>query len=312
LLDLHPLYRSRPWQNWRTVRGALAAWGRIARLTRDARLTVGTGGYAAALVLAHATVNRRPFVLQEQNSHPGVTMRAFSRWAREVYLGFPESADVLPRGRRTVMVDSGNPIDPPPVPRPDRVAARKRWGFAETGSRVLLVVGGSQGARPVNEAVARWVERGLPDGWDVIWATGKGSHEQFARLDSPRVRVRPYLSPIAEAYAATDLALGRAGAMTTAELCAWGIPMVLVPLPTAAADHQTANARALERAGAALVLPQAQLTAERLDATIRRLSGDEEALRALAVGASARGRPDAAQTIARRILTLLDVKQIRS
>jgi len=313
LLDLHPLYRTRPWDNWRTARGAVTAWRQIGRQLRFGRprLVVGTGGYAAGLVLAYAAAHKRPYVLQEQNSHPGLTMRAFSRWAREVYLGFPEAAAALSRGAGTVMVDTGNPIEPPPAPRPDRDVARDRWDLTP-GGRVLLVVGGSQGARAVNDVVAAWIRGGVPDGWQVIWATGKGSFDSYASLESERVRVRPYLAPIAHAYAAADLALCRAGAMTTAELCAWGIPSVLVPLPTAAADHQTANARALAAAGASLVLPQAEFTPARIDSTLAMLAGGPPQLARLAAAAAARGRPDAAETIARRILTLLDVKQIRS
>jgi UDP-N-acetylglucosamine--N-acetylmuramyl-(pentapeptide) pyrophosphoryl-undecaprenol N-acetylglucosamine transferase len=313
LLDLHPLYRTRPWDNWRTVRGATSAWRQIGRQFEFGRpgLVVGTGGYAAGLVLAYAALHRKSYVLQEQNSYPGLTMRALSRWAREVYLGFPEAAAQLPRGRGTSMIDTGNPIEPPPSPRPDRLAAREPWGFTRDG-RVLLIVGGSQGARAVNEVVGAWVRAGVPEGWQVIWATGKGSFDSYASLETDRVRVRPYLSPIAHAYAAADLAIGRAGAMTTAELCAWGIPSVLIPLPTAAADHQTANARALEAAGASLFLAQSELTPDRLTSTLRGLSADPDKLRRLAAAAAGRGRPDAAEAIARRILTLLDVKQIRS
>src|SRR5215208_2757897 len=178
LLDLHPLYRTRPWDNWRTVRGAATAWRQIGRQLRFKRppLVVGTGGYAAGLVLGYAAMHRRPYVLQEQNSHPGLTMRAFSRWAREVYLGFPEAAAKLPHDAGTAMVDSGNPIEPPPSPRPDRVRARQQWDLAP-GGRVLLIVGGSQGARAVNDVVAAWVRAGVPAGWQVIWATGKGSFD---------------------------------------------------------------------------------------------------------------------------------------
>jgi UDP-N-acetylglucosamine--N-acetylmuramyl-(pentapeptide) pyrophosphoryl-undecaprenol N-acetylglucosamine transferase len=135
--------------------------------------------------------------------------------------------------------------------------------------------------------------------------TGKASYDEFKSLDGGRVRVREYLSPIADAYAATDIALARAGAMTTAELFAWQIPAVLVPLPTAAADHQTVNARTLEAAGAAINLPQSDLTADRLDATVRSLTTDPAGLQRLAAGAAARARPDAAETIARRILRML-------
>jgi UDP-N-acetylglucosamine--N-acetylmuramyl-(pentapeptide) pyrophosphoryl-undecaprenol N-acetylglucosamine transferase len=164
----------------------------------------------------------------------------------------------------------------------------------------------------MNGVVAEWVKRGLPDDLRMIWMTGKASYVEFASLDSDRVKVREYLSPIADAYAATDLALVRAGAMTTAELFAWQIPAILVPLPTAAADHQTHNARALQAAGAALYLPQSELTVERLDAEVRRLLDDPPGLSRLAAGAAARARPDAAETIARRILTLLDLQQLRS
>ena len=307
LLDLHPLYRARPWQNWRTLVGAAGAWRRVGRLAAEEpiRLVVGTGGYASGLVLAYARVHGIPAVLQEQNSFPGLTMRAFGRSAREIYLGFPEAAQRLRTGARTKIVDTGNPIDPPPHPRPDRAAARARWGFPPSGGRVLLIVGGSQGARAVNEAVSAWIERGLPERLHIIWGTGTANYDSLARHESDRVKVRAYLSPIAEAYAASDLAIGRAGAMTTAELCAWGIPSILIPLPTAAADHQTANARALAQAGAAEWIPQRELDAARLDAVVRAVLDDAARLRALAESATRRGRPAAADTIARRILALL-------
>jgi UDP-N-acetylglucosamine--N-acetylmuramyl-(pentapeptide) pyrophosphoryl-undecaprenol N-acetylglucosamine transferase len=118
--------------------------------------------------------------------------------------------------------------------------------------------------------------------------------------------VRDYLSPIADAYAAADFALARAGAMTTAELFAWRIPPILVPLPTAAADHQTTNAVTLEQAGAAIHIPQMEFTVERLDGTVRRLLEHPAQLQRLTDGAATRARPDAADEIARRILALLD------
>jgi len=150
--------------------------------------------------------------------------------------------------------------------------------------------------------VGEWIERGLPEGLQVIWATGRANYEPFARHEGPRVRVRPYLAPITDAYAASDLALTRAGAMTIAELCAWGVPPILVPLPTAAADHQSANARALAAAGAARNVPQAELTVDRVDGEVRTLLSQPDALRELSNAAAARGRPDAAASIARRVL----------
>ena len=313
LLDLHPLYRSRPWENYRTIVGAMSAWRAVGALVRreQPRLIVGTGGYAAGVALAYAVVHRIPIVQQAGDSHPGLTARAFRRWTRETYLAFPEAARVL-GGDPAQLVDTGAPIEPPPSPRPDRAAARTAWGFHPTAGRVLLMYGGSQGSLAMNRVVADWVRRGIPDDLNLIWMTGRATYADYASLDGGRVRVREYLSPIADAYAAADLALARAGAMTTAELFAWGIPPILVPLPTAAADHQTHNARALAAAGAAVNLPQSELTVDRLDATVRALLDEPSAMARLSAGASARARPDAAETIARRILNLLDLQQLRS
>jgi UDP-N-acetylglucosamine--N-acetylmuramyl-(pentapeptide) pyrophosphoryl-undecaprenol N-acetylglucosamine transferase len=133
---------------------------------------------------------------------------------------------------------------------------------------VLLVYGGSQGSKAINDVVAAWIEEGLPPDLFVIWATGKANYDDLARHESPRVKVRAYTAPISEAYRAADFALTRAGAMATAELCAWGIPAITVPLPTAAADHQTANAKALAASGAAEMIRQADLTTESLSLAV--------------------------------------------
>jgi UDP-N-acetylglucosamine--N-acetylmuramyl-(pentapeptide) pyrophosphoryl-undecaprenol N-acetylglucosamine transferase len=256
-------------------------------------------------MLAYSVVHQLPLVQQAGDSHPGITARGFSRWSREIYLSFPEAAGMLRSHHPGSLIDTGAPIEAPPTPRPDRAAARERWKFPRAGGRVLLIYGGSQGSLGINSIVAEWIKNGLAVDLYVIWATGRGTYEQFKHLESTRVRVRDYLAPISEAYAATDLAIARAGAMTTAELFAWGIPGILIPLPTAAADHQTENARALEAAGAAIHLPQAGLTADKLATTVGGLLASPERMAALAANASARARPRAASDIADRILALL-------
>jgi UDP-N-acetylglucosamine--N-acetylmuramyl-(pentapeptide) pyrophosphoryl-undecaprenol N-acetylglucosamine transferase len=306
LLDLHPLYRPAVWNNWKTVRGAITSWRKIGRMVADEspRLVVGTGGYAAGLMLAYAVVHKLPMVQQAGDSHPGITARGFARWTREIYLAFPEAGPMF-KAPPNALIDTGAPIAPPPVPLPDKGTARVAWGFPATGGRVLLIYGGSQGSLVINKVVAEWVQGGIPDDLYIIWATGKSTYEQFKHLDSPRVRVKDYLSPISEAYAAADLALARAGAMTTAELFAWNIPGILIPLPTAAADHQTQNARALEAAGAAIHLPQSTLTAAELAKTVTGVLASPTRMTELAANAAKRARPDAANTIARRILSLV-------
>lgn len=311
LLDLHPLYRAAVWNNWRTVAGALGAWRTIGNLVAQERpaVVVGTGGYAAGMMLGYAVTHRFPIVQQAGDSVPGLTARAFARWSREIYLNFPEAARSLKAHHDGSLVDTGAPIEPPPSPPPDKQLARKRWGFPRSGGRVLLIYGGSQGSLAINRVVAEWIDQGVPDDLFIIWGTGRATFEDFKRCESPKVRVRDYLAPISDAYAATDFALARAGAMTTAELFAWGIPGILVPLPTAAADHQATNAVTLERAGAAIHIPQAQFTVDRLDATVRHLVVNPADLERLARGAMARARPLAAEVIARRILAIADQAQ---
>ncbi len=308
LLDLHPFYRQSPWKNWRTVMGLTSGWWQVDQLAKQERphLVVATGGYAAGAALAHATMRDIPFVIQEQNSFPGKTVSFFSRWAREVYLGFPEAVARLPASARHRALHTGNPIEPPPDRRVEKPTLRQVWGFADDVQVVVLAFGGSQGSAAINSLIASWIDLGVPPGVGLIWGTGRDHYARYAASQSGRVVVRAYLSPMADAYAVADVAVARAGAMTTAELCAWGIPMCLIPLPSAAADHQTANARALANAGAAIWTPQREATASGLDAHLRPLLTDPMAREALATAARARSRPDASRDIAQRIAAVLD------
>ena len=302
LLDLHPFYRRQLWKNWLTVGGLVSSMGAIAKALgpRKPAVVVATGGYASSATLTWCVRRTIPFVLQEQNSVPGQTNRFFSRWAQEVYLGYPEAAPLLQGRGISRAVHTGNPVEPPPMPRPSREEARRKWGIP-AARRVLLVFGGSQGSAALNARVDEWIASGLPDGLHVLWATGPSHFQRHANRASDRVIVRDYLAPIADAYAVADLALTRAGAMTTAELCAWGIPALLIPLPTAAADHQTANARALADAGAAQWIPEHNASAAKIEANILALLHDDTALKALANGARERARIGAAADIAARI-----------
>lgn len=312
LLDLHPLYRSRPWLNWRTVKGGVGAWRSISRNVVKDRpaCVVGTGGYASGIALAYAAVHGIPIVIQEQNSHPGLTTRFFSRYARQIHNGFPEASTYLSPSAQTQIFDTGNPIEPPPAPHPDRSDARRQWGFPPKGAPVMLVYGGSQGSRAINHAVAEWLSQTKERELYVVWATGEATYQEFAAMESERVRIRPYLARIAGAYAAADFAISRGGAMAIAELCAWGIPPIVVPLPTAAADHQTSNAKALAAAGAADLVPQSELSAERLEQSIAALVWNPELLEERRSAALSRARPTAAADIANHILSMLDLKPL--
>ena len=313
LLDLHPLYRTRPWENWKTIRGAVGAWRTIAGEIRSEApaCVVATGGYASGLALGYAASHDIPIVLQEQNTFPGITTRFFSRFARQIHLGFPEARRHISPSKKTDVFDSGNPIEPPPADAFEKAPARAKWGFPTAGGSVLLVYGGSQGSKAMNDVVAAWIDQGLPADVFVIWATGKANYDGLARYESARVKVRAYIAPISEAYRAADFALTRAGAMATAELCAWGIPAIVVPLPTAAADHQTANAKALAAAGAAEMILQSDLDAASLSRAVESLLASPAKLATMRAKALERARPTAAADIAQHILRLVETEQKR-
>jgi UDP-N-acetylglucosamine--N-acetylmuramyl-(pentapeptide) pyrophosphoryl-undecaprenol N-acetylglucosamine transferase len=304
LLPSEPIYR-RTW--WRNARWPLLA----GRLLRDlARLfaaerpaaVLGTGGYASAPVVWWAARQGIPTAVQEQNAYPGLATRWLSRRVRHVYLGLPEARRLLRFGPRTEVFETGNPIVPPSPER--RAGALARFGL-EGRRPVVLVTGGSQGALAVNRAVAGWLDSGGPGDADLLWVTGRGTHAEFAaRHRPPAVQVIDFLDPMADGYAVADLVVSRAGMITVAELCAWGLPSVLVPLPTAAADHQTHNARVLADAGASALLPQPELTGARLGELVSALLEDHARLSAMAARALARGRPEAAADIVSKLLTL--------
>jgi UDP-N-acetylglucosamine--N-acetylmuramyl-(pentapeptide) pyrophosphoryl-undecaprenol N-acetylglucosamine transferase len=179
--------------------------------------------------------------------------------------------------------------------------------FGLNGRRpVILVTGGSQGALAINRAMAGWLDSGGPGDAHLIWVTGRGTHQQFAGYHRPpSVHVLDFLDPMADGYAAADLVVSRAGMITVAELCAWGLPNILIPLPTAAADHQNYNARVLEASGASLRLAQSALTPGRLGEVITALLGDPTRRKQMGDRALARGRPQAAREIVSNLLTLI-------
>ena len=307
LLPAEPIYRRQWWKNVRWPLVGLRLLRAVDRLLDRKRpaLVIGTGGYASGPVVWRAAGRGIPTAIQEQNAYPGLSTRLLARRVKEIWLGVPEAASHLRPGPRTQVFDTGNPIAPPDPSR--RGAALARLGL-DPGKPVILVTGGSQGALAINQAVADWIDRGMGKTGgtgkevQVVWAAGKTTYPRFRHYhDPPRVQVFDFIDPMADAYAVATLAISRAGMMTIAELCAWGIPSVLIPLPTAAADHQTPNARVMAESGAAVSLPQSGLTADRLATIIADLLHIPGELDQMARAARARARPDAVERISDRI-----------
>ena len=315
LLPVRGFARGGVLSNWRVVSELGHSLRRVMELFRALapELVVVTGGYASGPAGIVAALGRVPLAVQEQNSVPGLTTRVLARWACQIHLAFPEAVARLPaRARKRVQV-SGNPIEEPlPI---ERTEARVALGLRPDGF-VVLVVGGSQGSAALNSGVleaVRLVVRGeLPAlaGLQILWSTGLGHADrvggELADVGAPDwVQAVDYIHDMPQALAAADLAVSRAGAMATSEFLAWGLPSVLVPLPTAAANHQEQNALALAGAGAAVHLPEQEFSGERLWSTIEGLAADPVRLEAHRKAARERGHPESARRIATSLAEML-------
>ncbi len=285
-LEVQPLYRGQPLRTARAAAVDTTALRRARKLLGELRpaAVLGAGGYVAGPVGLAAVFRRMPLVLTEADSHLGVTNRLLAPMARRVCLAFPiEGRD---GGRYRV---TGRPVPPPAT---DREAARKRFGIPPSETCVL-VFGGSQGARSINQAA---VEAFAGARFHVLHAAGE---RDLPDLQAPGAHydLRGYISEFGEALLASDLVVARSGG-SIFEIAAHGRPAVLIPYPYATGDHQTANARFMERAGAAIVLPDDELTPARLALEVGGLLADPGRLTQMARASAALAKPNAAQDIA--------------
>lgn len=287
-----PIKRGRWLQNIsslvRNLRGVGAARAVLAE--EKPAVVLGTGGYVSFTAAAAALTRGIPLAIHEQNAVPGLANRVLARRADAVMTAW----EGVRTGGRVEVV--GLPV------RADfawmtRAEARARLGFAPD-ARVLLAFGGSRGAAAINAAMASSARRF--EGIELLWAAGTDHFDRVkAALGAlpPRVRILPYIDDMPSALHAADLVVCRAGAMTLAELAACGKPAVLAPYPHATADHQTANASSFVRAGAAVMIRDAELE-QRMYAVAMEILSDDARRAAMADRAQALARPDAAGRIA--------------
>jgi len=276
-----------------TDAGALLAAGRIiGKVTPDAVL--GGGGYVSAPVGLAAAMRRIPVVAMEADGHLGIANRMLKPVARRICTALPipgqEGAKFLVTGRAV-----------PPI-EANREAARVRFEVPK-GATLVVVFGGSLGARTINHAAlaafADPARYGAPS-LRILHAAGERDLPDL-HAPGPHYDLRGYVSGFMDALVAADLVIGRSGGSIW-EIAAAGKPSVLIPYPHATQDHQTVNARYFEQAGAAVVIPDAELTAERLETTVAELLGDPARLAAMGAAAAAAARPEAASDIAAEVL----------
>lgn len=270
-----------------------------------ADVVVGMGGYVSVPPVLAARRERRPVVLHEQNALPGLANRILSRGARIVALSFADAAARLPRGVRTAV--TGNPVRARILEVPAHREALRAEALdaldLEAGRTTVLVFGGSLGALHVNRTVAGAIGhlRSRAD-LQLLILTGPRHLDVVggaaAEAMPLRVRVLPFLDRMELAYAVADAAVARAGATSIAELAVCGLASILIPYPHATANHQDANARELERAGAAVVVADADLRADDLAARIARLVDDVPRRTSMAAHATGWSTPHAAAALA--------------
>ena len=298
-ISVEGLSRSNPLKALRALLRAALAVPRARRLLRRLRpdAVMGGGGYVAGPVALAAISLRIPLVLTEADSHLGLTNRLLAPFARRVCLSFPLPGRDGARYRVT-----GRPI---PWPGRDRAAARGRLGI-DAGETCVLVFGGSLGSRTINRAASEaFAGRSSTDSsFRVLHISGARDYAELQENDlRPGYDLREYLGQedFADALAAADLAVARAGG-SVFEIAAHGLPAVLVPYPHASGDHQSANARWMSDAGAAVVIADGELTAARLARQVAELLADRDALASMAAAAHGLARPDAAAEVARELL----------
>lgn len=261
-------------------------------------LVIGVGGYSSVPVLLMAKVLGIPYLIHEQNAIPGLSNKLLGRWAKQIFLSFAGNTAGFD-SRKTLL--TGNPL------RPGLEAVAPLT--AEAGT--LLIFGGSRGARAINRAVIEMLPllQDLPNCPRILHQTGDADLSEvrraYAAAGFDPQQVVPFIDDMAAAYAEAKLVICRAGATTLAELTVCGRPAILVPFPFAAGDHQTANARTLDVAGAAKLLPQRELTPQRLSELVKQLLTDENVLQQMAQSGRTLGQPGAAEKILNECRRLL-------
>ena len=260
-------------------------------------VVLGVGGYASGPLVFTAALLGYPTAIQEQNSVPGITNRALAFLVRKIFIAFDQAADVFPRKKIERL---GNPVRQAIV---EALSAPPRPANARP---CVLIVGGSQGAKAVSDLVLGSVEilRNQPNFPHIVHQTGAADADRvkarYAELNVD-VEVRPFIDTMAEAYKQADLVIGRAGALTLAELALAARPAILIPLPTAADDHQTKNAQQLATAGAAILLNQRTSTSQDLATAIQKILGDQATQASMSAAMQSLAKPTATNDIVDRL-----------
>jgi UDP-N-acetylglucosamine--N-acetylmuramyl-(pentapeptide) pyrophosphoryl-undecaprenol N-acetylglucosamine transferase len=268
-------------------------------------IVIGTGGYASGPILRAATWLSKPILIQEQNNFPGVTNRILGRKAACICTAFEGMERYFPKDK---ILLTGNPIREDIFEnKPSRQNALATFGL-DDNKPVLFVVGGSQGARSINHAITANLKFFKDKNIQLIWQTGKDYYQtaliEVDKTNYTGVKVYDFINSINMAFEAATIVISRAGAIAISELCRVGKPVILIPFPYAAGDHQTKNAMALRDKHAAILIPDSEIS-KKLIIQLESLLTDPEEQKKLSASIRLMAIPNAANKIANKILSII-------
>ena len=239
-------------------------------------VVIGVGGYASGPALRAAQALNIPTVIQEQNSYPGKTNKWLSKKVSKICVAYDGLEVFFPKEK---IVKTGNPVRTEIINFTPKSEEAYTFFQLDTNKKTVLIIGGSQGAHTINQAVLEHIEDFKKMDCQMIWQTGELFYKtitpQLEELQTENIKILPFIKSMNLAYSVADYIVSRAGALAIAELAIVGAPTILIPLPTAAEDHQTANAKQLSDAGAAILLPDKEVN-EKLYPTLVSLMSDSE------------------------------------
>ncbi|RYL95483.1 undecaprenyldiphospho-muramoylpentapeptide beta-N-acetylglucosaminyltransferase [Sporolactobacillus sp. THM7-4] len=307
-LNITGFKRKLSFENVKTVVRFLRGVSRSKKLIKDFRpdVIVGTGGYVCGPVVYAGARLGIPTIINEQNSVPGLTNKFLSRYVNKIAICLEAARSCFPKEK---VVLTGNPRASEVITG-NASRGRASLGLSER-RKTVLIVGGSRGARPINEAVLEILGELKTRNYQVVYVTGEVHYDKVIRQaksagNPENVKIVPFIHQMPDVLAATDLTICRAGATSIAELTALGVPSVLIPSPYVTNNHQEKNARAIAANGAAKVLPENEMDGQKLLAIIDELINNPAALRNMHEAALKHGKPNAADEFGQLIVKLAD------
>ncbi|WP_185870712.1 undecaprenyldiphospho-muramoylpentapeptide beta-N-acetylglucosaminyltransferase [Blattabacterium cuenoti] len=266
-------------------------------------LVIGTGGYVSFPTLYAAEKNRIPILIQEQNSFPGLTNRIFSRYAKKICIAYEESKEFFPQ-KKTII--TGNPVRSGILQLPSREEACLHLGL-KIEKPIILSMGGSQGSNSINNAWGKGLKKLIHLDIQLIWQLGKGSLQRIRKnriSHHKNFLLMEFIDHIPICYAAADIIVSRAGALTISEICLIGKPYILIPFPWSSDDHQNKNAKILEEKEAALIIKNEEIDKKLVDSTIQLLN-NSSMKKKMSKNILQLGKPKATNDIVNEILQII-------